>query len=966
MKYVASLVLSLLVVLPVSAGAVPDYLAELSQLVSIGNYSAALAGIEAHLAAGNADPGLLRLAGQCYYATQEYAAAAEQYAALAAETDSPEELLEARTWQWRSHHQHDSDGTASWTATATAEVDQRLLNTALRNDRERQLALELEFTLEQLVGKATLPGEELRREYPESPVVLKSAKAQLSRIAGEPDDETRLDYLDEFTAYYPGCYWLHDAYRLKLYTAWKLSDRTLAKAVARDYLTVFPASALAYGTASRYLLDLGADMELSEEYALYAVNKYEAELGIVNLMTDIRRLAEEAGREPRQPNYLIPGKREQFLEYLGAVFNYCRHLNLTGDYAAAQMYLDVIAELELYQDLPDYDFAPLYYLRGLVYQETGDTPVATRSFIRASLISNGKYSTHSLHQLEQMGKNEFYTLRKDSTEVEELAEVATPQFSDVTTAYGLSEVAVKNMSWCDIDNDDDPDLVADGHLLFINNAGGPAGRPGFTDFSSVIPVTSPTNSAASADFDNDGDVDLYVCGTYGQYDYLLRNELINRKGVSELEFFDMVPLVNHPTDSHNSSAAIWFDHNQDGLLDIYVANGLPDANSAFSRIPSQPEDALYLRAENGDFDNLLPTLPYRQARRLSAADSIGVVAIANLDDNTVPELYAGHFQLNMNALIADTASSLAETGSFLNLFGTATGGYWGHTSSAAFADYNSDGRQDLLLLNFVNRQFDYFCDTSHLFLADSGAEYGFTDEYAAWQFPLLNGVCQAIAGDINNDTRIDLLITSQDEANRSLVLLNTGTGFTEASAASGLVLGNATSAALTDFDLDGDLDIAYCTGTYLRLLENRGTTGNWLKVRCVGAAKKDTRRTGVSNRSAIGAVVRLSFDGKTLLREVTSATGTGSGRELVVHFGLGTYRGAVELEVTFPSGIVHRETISTPNQLHTVFESTASGIATLEPEVASQPEEPANDSATEEPTEGTASEETDLTRPESR
>ena len=97
-------------------------------------------------------------------------------------------------------------------------------------------------------------------------------------------------------------------------------------------------------------------------------------------------------------------------------------------------------------------------------------------------------------------------------------------------------------------------------------------------------------------------------------------------------------------------------------------------------------------------------------------------------------------------------------------------------------------------------------------------------------------------------------------------------------------------ASFADFDNDGDLDLAT-----QRIFRNDHSGNNWLKVRLEGDGT-------TINRSAIGTQVRALFDGLTLTRQVEGGTGEGNQNDLALHFGLGSYSGNIDLEVTWPDG----------------------------------------------------------------
>ena len=99
-----------------------------------------------------------------------------------------------------------------------------------------------------------------------------------------------------------------------------------------------------------------------------------------------------------------------------------------------------------------------------------------------------------------------------------------------------------------------------------------------------------------------------------------------------------------------------------------------------------------------------------------------------------------------------------------------------------------------------------------------------------------------------------------------------------------------------DYDNDGDLDILIVNlNEPPSLLQNNLTgDGHWLKVQLRGTE---------SNRSAIGALVTVSFEDKRLAQAVTAQSSFYSADERRLHFGLGT-TDKVSLEVRWPSGKV--------------------------------------------------------------
>jgi enediyne biosynthesis protein E4 len=116
---------------------------------------------------------------------------------------------------------------------------------------------------------------------------------------------------------------------------------------------------------------------------------------------------------------------------------------------------------------------------------------------------------------------------------------------------------------------------------------------------------------------------------------------------------------------------------------------------------------------------------------------------------------------------------------------------------------------------------------------------------------------------------------------------NVDGGFAEPKVGRGLAYG--------DFDRDGDLDILLTTNNGpAYLYRNDQLAGN----RCIRFHLTGTK----SNRDAIGAVVRISYDGQTHIQMVKTGSSYLSQSELALTFGLGKRDKIERAEVEWPSG----------------------------------------------------------------
>jgi enediyne biosynthesis protein E4 len=182
------------------------------------------------------------------------------------------------------------------------------------------------------------------------------------------------------------------------------------------------------------------------------------------------------------------------------------------------------------------------------------------------------------------------------------------KFEDVTARAGLSEPGkpagwTQGAAFADVDNDGDLDLYlcrfGVPNLLFMNQGDGT-----FREEAAArgLAVTDASGMGAFGDYDRDGDLDVYVQTNMldavkapgGQRDYLFRN-----RGDGTFEDVTIAAGIAGETMGHS---AVWWDYDQDGWPDLYVANDYAT------------EDQLYRNNRDGTFRNVInevvPRTPY--------------------------------------------------------------------------------------------------------------------------------------------------------------------------------------------------------------------------------------------------------------------------------------------------------------------------------------------------------------------
>ncbi len=415
--------------------------------------------------------------------------------------------------------------------------------------------------------------------------------------------------------------------------------------------------------------------------------------------------------------------------------------------------------------------------------------------------------------------------------------------------------------------------------------------------------------AAAADFDNDGWTDLYVTGVN-------RNILYRNQG--DGTFADVTEKAGvagiGPTGKKLwSVGAAWLDYDNDGDLDLFVANYLdwsPENNKVCGaegkRLSCSPTDyaglpnLLYRNDGGGRFTDV------SAAAGIAAHVGRGMsVAVADADGDGFVDVFVANDQLRNFLFHNAGGRAFVETGVESGVAYTEDG-VPVSGMGADFRDVDQDGRPDVFLTALSGEPFPLYRNTAEGFFVPATHPSGL-----GFATLMMSGWGTG-AYDLDNDGHKELFSANSHVSENidayghhryrqaNAIFRGLGGGrFRDETAKAGAAMQRARAhrgCAFGDLDGDGRIDVVVSViGEPAEVLYNTTDgAGHWLGLRLEGTK---------SNRDAIGATVKLTGEsGRVQYNHVTTAVGYASASDKQVHFGLGPDRSATEIEIRWPSG----------------------------------------------------------------
>lgn len=478
-------------------------------------------------------------------------------------------------------------------------------------------------------------------------------------------------------------------------------------------------------------------------------------------------------------------------------------------------------------------------------------------------------------------------------------------FQEIAGTAGVNLPLARGRGGCSIDYNNDgfldlyvcnAKLAGNPSTLFRNN-----GDKTFNDVGSVAAVTiQEARGCTSLDVNNDGLTDIFVVG----------NELHLFKNNGDGTFID-VSVTSFPKDSVNPNGYSWGDYDNDGDLDLYLAaskkgEGIDVRNQMVSFLSKLSHGSVkglnfeMLNSKNVRFDlydyvwRLSPKEIYIGQNKLNPLANPFILSVNDSDAVGNPGLIPGGatatyiWREGVTWYVRGTTTLTDPNEDLTGLINT--DGQFNNV----FPYYSVKPKSDIVAPSrlYENQGNGTFIDVAK----SAGVSDGTGGEAAQWL-------------DVDNDGDLDLYVVYADSMNNApnrLYINNGNKTFTDMASFAGAevnVKGRGENVAYGDYNNDGFLDLFVTNGlgpapfSYGNhtLLRNNGNSNHWLKIRLIGT---------VSNRDAVGAIVVLKTGNNRQVRQQMNGASKYSQNSSIIHFGLSNLNSVEKVKIYWPSGVV--------------------------------------------------------------
>jgi hypothetical protein len=465
----------------------------------------------------------------------------------------------------------------------------------------------------------------------------------------------------------------------------------------------------------------------------------------------------------------------------------------------------------------------------------------------------------------------------------------TREYGIVAAQRTIPEGFASGLAAVDYDDDGDVDLYVAGGDFDPNRLYQNQGDGSFVDVAPSVglDLVHLGSGPAFADIDGDADLDLFIGGVEGARYYLMEN----RGG----QFTDVTADSGIALSGEHTVSAAFGDYDRDGLLDLALAH--------WGNLQQQDTQTLYRNRGSGTFESVSIAAGIAQSLidgNPQVIDRSFTPSFSDIDgDGDADLLIVADF--DTSRVYLNTGDGVFSDVTDKDILKDQAG------MGSALGDYDNDGDMDWFVTS-IFESGDFF--GNRLYRNDGGGVFADITETAGvanggWGW----GACFA---DFDNDGWLDIFHvngweggtgkTTSDpdvfQTDNVRFFHNQGDGtFNRRETPFGLTdQGQGRGVACFDADRDGDVDIALTNNGANHIVFYRNelnSQNHWLTVRL---------RDGGTNVMAVGARITIVADSNTWIRDIRAGSNFASQNPLEAHFGLGPAADTVDIRVRWPDG----------------------------------------------------------------
>ncbi|MEQ8471970.1 MAG: FG-GAP-like repeat-containing protein [Marinoscillum sp.] len=390
---------------------------------------------------------------------------------------------------------------------------------------------------------------------------------------------------------------------------------------------------------------------------------------------------------------------------------------------------------------------------------------------------------------------------------------------------------------------------------------------GFQELTPLVNLVTEVKQVLWVDYDNDGELDLYVTTTG-------KNRLYRNNG--DLELVEVTESVGLPDTALISYASTWFDYDSDGYLDLFTTYRTPEEEGFVN---------LYRNTGSGQFENF--TI---QAGLKDKGNSVLAMTSFDYNNDGHTDLFLAQDWEQGNQLLRNNGN-----GSFSDVSNLTGCNQKMNSMTATVGDYNGDGWLDI----YVTNTYD-----GNILLRNNKGE-NFTEVSKEMNVHIRSLTFGSVFFDGDNDGDLELQVVGF-QANYLFENQGVDQPYRRVDSEWGMANDKYfnNGLALGDYDNDGYLEQVRNSVTRKDYTTSKNTfwknefdSNHYLTVSLKGT---------ISNQHAIGATLKLYSDNRLMIRRIATGESYASQHTYNQHFGLGETNLIDSLIIFWPSGNISK------------------------------------------------------------